>query len=965
MDSSLKADEIRKLFLDFFSKKKDHTYYHSSSTIPLDDPTLLFINAGMNQFKSVFVGTIDPNNDKAKLVRAVNSQKCVRAGGKHNDLEDVGKDSYHHTFFEMLGNWSFGDYFKKEICEWSWEFLTKELKMPEDRLYVSYFGGNEKTGLDPDLDCKQIWLDLGVPEERLLPGNMKDNFWEMGDTGPCGPCSEIHFDRVGGRNAAHLVNQDDPMVLEIWNLVFIQFNREADKSLKLLPKKHIDCGLGLERLVSAIQNKSSNYDTDIFTPIFEAIHERSGASKPYQGKFGDEDPDQIDMAYRVVADHIRTLTIVIADGGRPDNVGRGYVLRRILRRGIRFATEKLNAKPGFFGSLVDVVVSVLGHIFPELTKDPELIKDVINEEEIQFLKTLNRGRKLLDRTIGKMDSKILPGDVAWRLYDTYGFPIDLTQLMVEERNMTVDLEGYEKAKEKAVLMSQGKGAGTEDRLALDVHSIQELQDKSISTTDDKFKYHYEEKSSDFDSDYEFSGIEATIMALRYEKKFVDSIACGTECGIILDHTSFYAEQGGQIYDEGFIVKVNDDSVEFKVKNVQVRAGYVLHVGTLGEGELKIGEKVFLQIDTIRRQNVMKNHTGTHILNFALRQVLEGDSDQKGSLVASDKLRFDFTCKKAMTTDQVKAVEMCVNEIIRKNEEIFAKEASLAVAKTIQGLRAVFDETYPDPVRVVSVGIRVEKMEEDPTGAAGSVTSVEFCGGTHLKRAGHLQVFVISSEEAIAKGIRRIIALTGPEAKKATQKAVLLQNKVDKVSLVVQEAKLSSKEMVKLITNLSEDISSSTISQWKKDEMRNSLKALKKTIDDKSKAKKAAVLSQIVEEAKIMVGNNENAPFLVKELNAFAQNKALDGALKVIKSSNIPAALFISGDEDTGKVLCMAQVNKELTSKLKANEWCQQVQKILNGKGGGKAESAQATGTNLNGIQEAISIAAEFAKLKLE
>ncbi|CAB4070351.1 AARS [Lepeophtheirus salmonis] len=437
MDSSLKADEIRKLFLDFFSKKKDHTYYHSSSTIPLDDPTLLFINAGMNQFKSVFVGTIDPNNDKAKLVRAVNSQKCVRAGGKHNDLEDVGKDSYHHTFFEMLGNWSFGDYFKKEICEWSWEFLTKELKMPEDRLYVSYFGGNEKTGLDPDLDCKnKFGWDLGVPEERLLPGNMKDNFWEMGDTGPCGPCSEIHFDRVGGRNAAHLVNQDDPM-------------------------KHIDCGLGLERLVSAIQNKSSNYDTDIFTPIFEAIHERSGASKPYQGKFGDEDPDQIDMAYRVVADHIRTLTIVIADGGRPDNVGRGYVLRH-------------------------VVVSVLGHIFPELTKDPELIKDVINEEEIQFLKTLNRGRKLLDRTIGKMDSKILPGDVAWRLYDTYGFPIDLTQLMVEERNMTVDLEGYEKAKEKAVLMSQGKGAGTEDRLALDVHSIQELQDKSISTTDDKF-----------------------------------------------------------------------------------------------------------------------------------------------------------------------------------------------------------------------------------------------------------------------------------------------------------------------------------------------------------------------------------------------------------------------------------------------------------------------------------------------
>ncbi|QQP50822.1 AlanyltRNA synthetaselike, partial [Caligus rogercresseyi] len=377
-----------------------------------------------------------------------------------------------------------------------------------------------------------------------------------------------------------------------------------------------------------------------------------------------------------------------------------------------------------------------------------------------------------------------------------------------------------------------------------------------------------------------------------------------------------------------------------------------------------GDKVALQIDTIRRQNVMKNHTGTHVLNFALRQVLEGDSDQKGSLVAPDKLRFDFTCKKAMTTDQVKAVELCVNEIIRKNEEIFAKEASLAVAKTIQGLRAVFDETYPDPVRVVSVGIPVEKMEADPTGPAGSVTSVEFCGGTHLKRAGHLQEFVIASEEAIAKGIRRILALTGLEAKKASLKAQQLQVKVDKASEVIKEGKLSVKELVKLITNLTEDISGSQISQWKKDEMRNSLKALKKTVDDKERAKMAAVVSKIVEEANALVEEHKEAPFLVKELNAFAQNKALDGALKVIKSSTIPAAMLISGDENTGKVICMAQVSKDISSKLKANEWCKEVQSVLNGKGGGKAESAQATGTNLAGIQEAIQMANAFAKLKL-
>ena len=386
MDSSLSARQIRERFINFF-KTKEHEYVHSSSVIPRDDPTLLFANAGMNQFKPVFVGTVDPNSDMSRWKRVVNSQKCIRAGGKHNDLDDVGKDVYHHTFFEMLGNWSFGDYFKKEICGWSWELLTKDLKLPAERLYVTYFGGEPKAGLDPDLECKQMWLDLGVPEERILPGNMKDNFWEMGETGPCGPCSEIHYDCLGNRDARSLVNMDDPTVVEIWNLVFMQFNREADKSLRTLPNKHIDCGMGLERLVAAIQCKSSNYDTDVFSPIIKTIEAGVGAGVgPYSGKVGEEDVNSgsFDMAYRVVADHIRTLTIALTDGGRPDNVGRGYVLRRILRRGIRFATEKLKAKPGFFASLVDVVVETLGDAFPELVKDPQAIKDVINEEEIQL-----------------------------------------------------------------------------------------------------------------------------------------------------------------------------------------------------------------------------------------------------------------------------------------------------------------------------------------------------------------------------------------------------------------------------------------------------------------------------------------------------------------------------------------------------------------------------------------------------
>jgi len=643
MDSSLTANQIRDRFINFF-KKKNHEYVHSSSTIPRDDPTLLFANAGMNQFKPVFVGTVDPNSDMSKWKRVVNSQKCIRAGGKHNDLDDVGKDVYHHTFFEMLGNWSFGDYFKKEICGWAWELLTQDLKLPAERLYVTYFGGEPTTGLEPDMECKQLWLDLGVPEERILPGNMKDNFWEMGETGPCGPCSEIHYDCLGNRDARSLVNMDDPTVVEIWNLVFMQFNREADKSLRSLPKKHIDCGMGLERLVAAIQCKSSNYDTDIFTPILKAIESGVGEGVgPYSGKVGEDDASSgsFDMAYRVVADHIRTLSIALTDGGRPDNVGRGYVLRRILRRGIRFATEKLKAKPGFFASLVDIVVKTLGDAFPELRKDPQAIKDIINEEEIQFLKTLNRGRKLLDREIGKLaGKKVLRGEVAWRLYDTYGFPVDLTQLMSEEFGLTVNMEEYENCKSQAQLASQGKGGSEDDHISLDVHAINELKDSmNIATTDDNAKYSYE-ASSDKNANYVFKGCKSTVLALRRNKQFVNTVESGQECGVLLDKTCFYAEQGGQIYDEGFLEKIDDDSVEFKVRNVQVRGGYILHMGTL-EGKLAVGDIVSLKIDEIRRKNVMNNHTGTHVLNFALRKALHGsgsEADQKGSLVAPERLR---------------------------------------------------------------------------------------------------------------------------------------------------------------------------------------------------------------------------------------------------------------------------------------------------------------------------------------
>ncbi|KAF5306638.1 hypothetical protein FQA39_LY08827 [Lamprigera yunnana] len=965
MDSNLTAKNIRSIFIDFF-KSKQHEYVHSSSTIPLDDPTLLFANAGMNQFKPIFLGTVDPNSDLSKLTRAVNTQKCIRAGGKHNDLDDVGKDVYHHTFFEMLGNWSFGDYFKKEICEWAWELLTKVLKLPTDQLYVTYFGGDKLQGLEPDEECRQIWLNLGVIPTHILPGSMKDNFWEMGETGPCGPCSELHFDRTGNRSVPELVNQDDPDVLEIWNLVFIQYNRESDGSLKSLPRKHIDCGLGFERLVSVIQQKRSNYDTDIFVPIFNTIQKETG-SRPYTGLVGREDVDGIDMAYRVLADHARTITIALSDGGYPDNTGRGYVLRRILRRAVRYATEKLNAKPGFFAELVHTVVETLGDIFPEVKKDPQSIVDIINEEEEQFLKTLNRGRNLLNRTIDKLeDSIVLPGDVAWRLYDTYGFPVDLTQLMAEERNLKVDLIGYEEAKKQAQITSQGRGAGIEDTINLDVHAITELQNQGIPPTNDSFKYDYAAEGG-LGAEYSFQPCEGTVIRIRYNKEFVNEVISGQECAILLDKTSFYAEQGGQIYDEGYMVKVDDEVVEFSVRNVQIRGGYVIHIGTI-EGILRKGDKVNLHIDKLRRRLIMNNHTGTHVLNYALRKVLGNEADQKGSLVAPDRLRFDFSNKGAMNAAQLKEAEVLSKELINKNGKVYAKDTALGVAKAINGLRAVFDETYPDPVRVVSIGVPVEQLENDPFGPAGINTSVEFCGGTHLHYAGHIGDFVIASEEAIAKGIRRIVALTGHEATKALKRTEVLENLLNNIKTQIEKDNNceQSKKFVREIVDLTEEVSHSIIPYWKKDELRNILKNLKKSLDDKERAAKAAVAIQVVEDAKALVQANLNVPILIHKFKAYSNTKALDSALKQVKSlSPNTSAMFISVDSDAKKIFCMASVPTQAVEKgLKANEWISAISGFINGKGGGKAESAQASGNNIGSCQEVFKTAKSFAESKL-
>ncbi|NWV83093.1 SYAC protein, partial [Dasyornis broadbenti] len=963
METPLTASQIRQRFIDFFKKNK-HTYVHSSSTIPLDDPTLLFANAGMNQFKPIFLNTIDPSHPLAKLSRATNTQKCIRAGGKHNDLDDVGKDVYHHTFFEMLGSWSFGDYFKELACKLALELLTKEFGIPAERLYVTYFGGNEAAGLQPDLECKQIWLDLGLAEGRILPGNMKDNFWEMGDTGPCGPCSEIHYDRIGDRDASHLVNQDDPNVLEIWNLVFIQFNREADGTLKPLPKKSIDTGMGLERLVSVLQNKMSNYDTDLFLPYFEAIQKGTGA-RPYLGQVGAEDADGIDMAYRVLADHARTITLALSDGGRPDNTGRGYVLRRILRRAVRYSHEKLNAPKGFFATLVDVVVQSLGDAFPELKKDPDMVKDIINEEEDQFLKTLSRGRRILDRKIQSLgDNKVIPGDTAWLLYDTYGFPADLTGLIAEEKGLVVDMDGFEEERKNAQLKSQGKGAGGEDLLMLDIYAIEELRAQGLEVTDDSPKYNY---ASDLSGTYDFGSLVATVQAIRREKKFVEEVSTGQECGIVLDRTCFYAEQGGQIYDQGYMVKDDDsreDKTEFTVKNVQVRGGYVLHIGTL-YGSLKVGDQVHLTIDEARRRPVMSNHTATHILNFALRSVL-GEADQRGSLVAPDRLRFDFTAKGALATQEIKKVEGIANQMIEEAKTVYAKDCPLAAAKAIQGLRAVFDETYPDPVRVVSIGIPVEELLADPSGPAGSITSIEFCGGTHLQNSSHAGPFVIVSEEAIAKGIRRIVAVTGAEARKALRKVDSLRKLLSALEAKVKVQTAPNKDVQKEITDLGETLATAVIPQWQKDELREAVKALKKVMDDLDRASKADIQKRVLEKTKQVIESHPNQPWVIMEMENGASAKALNESLKLFKTNSPQtAAMLFAVDNEAGRITCLCQVPQETANKgLKASQWVQEVSGLMDGKGGGKDISAQATGKNVGCLQEALKLATDFARLRL-
>ncbi|CAK9440079.1 uncharacterized protein LODBEIA_P41790 [Lodderomyces beijingensis] len=967
------APIVRSTFLDFF-KDNSHTYVASSSVVPHNDPTLLFANAGMNQYKPIFLGTVDPASDFASLKRAVNSQKCIRAGGKHNDLEDVGRDSYHHTFFEMLGNWSFGDYFKKKAIGWAWELLTKVYGLEKDRLYVSYFEGDAKQGLQPDLEAKQLWLDVGVAEDHILPGNAKDNFWEMGDQGPCGPCSEVHYDRIGGRNAASLVNMDDPNVLEIWNLVFIQFNREADGSLRPLPNKHIDTGMGFERLVSVLQNKSSNYDTDVFLPIFEKIRDITGV-RPYTGKFGFEDTDGIDTAYRVIADHVRTLTFAICDGGVPNNEGRGYVLRRILRRGARYVRKYMNYPIGsFFSQLVDVVIDQNKAIFPEISSGAADLKEILNEEELSFAKTLDRGEKLFEQyaiIASKTPEQTLSGKDVWRLYDTYGFPVDLTRLMAEEAGLKIDEEGFEVAKEASREASKGAGAKDGATLVkLDVHALSELDGKGVAKTDDEAKYGLD-------------NIKAKVLAIYDGSSFVDSIerkeeeeednnnnaeenAEGKEqvisgpkqCGILLDKTPFYAEQGGQEYDTGKLVI--DGKTEFNVENVQVYGGYVLHTGYLLEGGLRVGDDVVAAYDELRRWPIRNNHTGTHVLNYALRETLGDSVDQKGSLVAREKMRFDFSHKQALTPKELANVEAVSNQYIRDNKQVYYKDVALAEAKAINGLRAVFGEAYPDPVRVVSIGVPVEDLLSDPENEEWRSISIEFCGGTHVAKTSEIKDLVIIEESGIAKGIRRIVAVTGHDAHAVQRAAKEFESELDAANAMPNGAAKEGK-----VKELGTALKKLTISVLDKQKLSDKFNKVDKSVKDSLKQIQKEETKKVTELVNKWLDDKENPKaYLVARVPISANSKAITEAFNLVKKKDKTRSIYLfTGGDD--KVAHGCYISDEAIAKgINGTDLADVVSGKVGGKAGGKGNIIQGTGDNSGGIDEAIDQVSELFRQKL-
>ncbi|TNE28254.1 MAG: alanine--tRNA ligase [Bacteroidetes bacterium] len=863
------AKEIRQAYMDYF-KSKAHTIVPSAPIVIKNDPTLLFTNAGMNQFKDAFLG-----NAEAIAPRVADSQKCLRVSGKHNDLEEVGHDTYHHTMFEMLGNWSFGDYFKEDAIAWAWELLTDVFKLDKDRIYITVFEGDEGEGLASDDDARKYWLKW-VSEDRILNGNKKDNFWEMGDQGPCGPSSEIHFDlrpqedrdKVDGKS---LVNMDHPEVVEIWNLVFMEFNRKADGSLERLPAQHVDTGMGFERLCMVIQGVRSNYDTDVFTPIISEIEKHSGVVKTRDHKSL--------VAMRVIADHIRAISFAIADGQLPSNNGAGYVIRRILRRATRYAYSVLDMNEPFMFKLVDVLDREMGEFFPEIRSQRTLVESVIQEEESAFLRTLEQGLKRLDDIISQTQGKVVDGAKAFELYDTFGFPVDLTSLILREKEMDLDQAGFDE--EMAKQKSRSRAA-------------------TKMSTDDWVEIRKDARE-------EFIGydrLDSTVHVAKYrevrttKKNFYQ---------VVLDHTPFYPEGGGQVGDKGWL-SAGDEKI--RVWDTKKETGMILHyVDELPE---RIESALKAEVESDLRRLTANNHSATHLLHEALREVLGTHVEQKGSLVNEEHLRFDFSHFQKVSESEIRQVEDLVNGKIRKNlplEEF--RNIAMEDAKDM-GAMALFGEKYGDTVRAIKFG-----------------SSIELCGGTHVSATGQIGFFKIVSEGAVAAGVRRIEALTSEAADQ------WLRDQIDKLHAIQAELKAS-----------------------------DPLAAVKSMKAENSDLKKALEAAQ-----KEMAGNLKEdllkAAEVVNGVRFIAQKVDLDaGAIKdmafQLKAKNNDLFMLLATEGD-GKVQLHLLISDALVKDkgLNAGSIVREIAKHVKGGGGGAPFFATAGGKDAGGIQAAFEAAKSY------
>ncbi|MEE2906815.1 MAG: alanine--tRNA ligase [Planctomycetota bacterium] len=925
------AQEIRRDFIDFFAEKADHTIVPSASVIPHDDPTLLFTNAGMNQFKDVFLG-----QGTRPYTRAVDTQKCIRAGGKHNDLEDVGRDTYHHTFFEMLGTWSFGDYFKAEAITWHWQLLTEIWGLPRERLYVTIFEGSAEDGTEPDEEAQQLWLKhTNIDAEHITRWGRKENFWEMGPTGPCGPCSEIHFDGTPDGSGAKLVNLDHPDVIELCNLVFIQFNRGPDGTLSPLPDKHIDTGMGFERIVRVLQGKSSNYDTDLWTPLFEAIQECTGAAH-----YGYRLEDPLDIAYRVVADHVRCLVVALADGARPGNEGRAYVLRRILRRAVRVVHQSFHVHEPLLCRIVPAVVDSLGSIFPEIARDADGVASVIRDEELAFLRTLERGLALFDAAAQAASGQRLSGEDAFTLHDTFGFPIDLTELMSRERGLQVDREDYDVRMEAARVRSRASGAIAQD-ITLPPDAMARLKQDEIMGTDDGPKFSHD-------------ATEGTLLAIWNGNAFVDTLDDESVVGLVLDRTPFYATQGGQVGDTGQVLS-NDKT--FTVSNTLRFGDFILHEGT-GSG-LKPGEKIVSSVDVSRRHGIESNHTATHLLNHALRSVLGNEIEQKGSLVADDRLRFDFSHPSGPTHEELAQIETLVRDAITSDQVVHAAEMPLENARKITGVRAVFGEQYPDPVRVVSIGAALADLIDRPEDPAWMDHSIEFCGGTHLDRTAQAAAFVVTQEQALAAGIRRITALTGTAATTALDNGQQLKTALRDADDCDDSELLN--RMDDLVRRADEEI----LGLLDRTDIKQLLEALRKRVKVARKSAAKSSRADAVAMARDIADKAEGA-VVISILEGVIERDDLLAALDTVRNRHPESACLLLGtDPGDSKVVMVARVPENLIARgLKAGDWIKHVAGLCGGGGGGRPDMAQAGGSKPECAQEAIVDGKQWAQEQL-